>query len=170
MIIITNNLGVYVKMRELYHATPQVHNIVYGHKLLNKNVHDILFPKNKAIERLSGYEEISICPLDRLWRLEGPAWLLPVAVSLPVEVGLVGIQGASWSHSEVICSIEHSIEHLAVRHYALHLKCYFFTYTAVTPTQGIADEFYDYRTTAMHHLVRLPILRYTICLLLCVWL
>lgn len=68
----------------------------------------------------------------------------------------------------MIGSIEHSIEHLAVCHYALHLKCYYFTYSAVTPTQGTVDEFYDYRTAAMHHLVRLPILWNTICLLLCV--
>lgn len=44
-------------------------------------VHEI--PENKAIERSSGYEEISICPLVWLRRLEQPAWLLPVVASLP---------------------------------------------------------------------------------------
>lgn len=95
--------------------------------------------KNKPEEQSSVYEEISICPLARLWRLKRPAWLLPVVASLPAEVGTVGTWGASWSHSAVIGSIEHSIEHLAVRHYALHLKCYYFTYSAVTPTQGTVD-------------------------------
>lgn len=84
--------------------------IVLGSKLLS--VHEILFPKNKAMEHWSGYEEISICPPARLWRLEQPAWLLPVVFSLPVKVGIVGIQGASWSHPAVISPIEHCIEHL----------------------------------------------------------
>lgn len=104
------------------------------------------------------------------WKLERPVRLLTLVFSQPVEVGIVGIQGASWSHSAVIGSIEHSIEHLEVRHYALDRKRYYFTYSAVHPTQGTVDEFYDYRTTATHHLVRFPILRYTICPLLWVWL
>lgn len=48
------------------------------HKLLNKSAHEILLYKNKAIEHLSGYEEITICPLSWLWRLKWPVWLLPV--------------------------------------------------------------------------------------------
>lgn len=68
--------------------------------------------------------------------------------------------GASTSHSAVIGSIELFTEHLVGCHYASATIAHALLWL---PHKGQRMAFHDYRTADTHHLVKLPVLRCTIC-------